>query len=65
MINKNYIEPGKKKPLKSRSMQIKGLGISPPVYTESGLPSVDIQALKMLAGDLKKGKYGLAYDHFL
>ena len=45
-------------------MRIEGLGIKAPVFTASGLPSVDIQALHLLAGNVEKEKYGAAFDHF-
>lgn len=45
-------------------MKIHGLGIKPPIYTVSGLPSVDVQALQKLAGNVEKQKYGLAFEHF-
>lgn len=58
------MEEGSLKPLKYRMMKIEGLGIRPPAYTASGLPSVDVQALHLLTGNVEKGKYGLAYEHF-
>jgi len=61
---KGIILPGKKAPLKERDMIIKGFGIPPVEYTDSGLPSVDTPALKTLAGDVKNKKYGAAYEHF-
>ena len=45
-------------------MKIKGLGIPPKFFSDSGLPSVDIQALSDLAGKPDKGKFGSAFDHF-
>lgn len=63
-INQGYIEPGSDKPLKQRTMEIRGLGISAPVVTASGLPSVDVHALQLLAGNVEKAKYGHAYKHF-
>ena len=43
-------------------MYIKGLGLKPVEFTASGLPSVDINALKGLAGNPNQGKYGAAYE---
>lgn len=63
-VNKGFIEEGSTKPLKSRTMNIEGLGIKPPLFTDSGLPSVDVQALHLLAGNVDKEKYGHAFDHF-
>ena len=62
--NQGYIEPGSEKPLKYRMMEIEGFGIKAPVYTASGLPSVDVKALHLLTGNVEKEKYGLAYEHF-
>lgn len=62
--NEGIIEEGQKKPLAQRVMRIEGLGIKPPLNTASGLPSVDVQSLQMLAGNVEKGKFGAAYDHF-
>lgn len=45
-------------------MKIKGFGITPPVYSASGLPSVDVNSLKILAGDPENGNFGKAFDHF-
>jgi hypothetical protein len=45
-------------------MKIEGLGIKPPIFTISGLPSVDIQALNLLAGKVREKKYGKAFEHF-
>jgi hypothetical protein len=42
--NINYIEDGKDKPLKYRQMAITGLGLPVPIYSLSGLPSVDVNA---------------------
>jgi DNA polymerase-1 len=58
---KGIILPGKKAALKNREMLIKGLGINPIEYTETGLPSADTNILKILAGDVKKKNYGEAY----
>ena len=58
------MEDGKKKPLKFRTMEIKGFGIKPPVFSASGLPSVDVKTLNILAGDPDNQNYGKAYDHF-
>jgi hypothetical protein len=57
------ILPGKKAALKNRDMEIKGLGIPPPEITDSGLPSVDTNALKILTGKVKDKKYGTAYEY--
>lgn len=46
-------------------MKIKGLGIPPIEYTNSGMPSADGPTIKKLAGDPDKEKYGKAYDHFV
>lgn len=45
-------------------MEVKGLGIPASKITPSGLPSVDDNSLKLLAGSPEDGKYGLAYEHF-
>jgi hypothetical protein len=45
-------------------MEIKGFGIKPPVFSASGLPSVDVKTLNILAGDPDNQNYGKAYDHF-
>lgn len=42
-------------------MYIKGLGLKPVDFTASGLPSVDINAMRALAGSPNKGEYGTAY----
>ena len=55
---------GKAKPLKYKTMNIRGLGIKPKFLSDSGLPSVDIQALSDLAGDPAKEKFGYAFEHF-
>ena len=60
----NELKDGKDKPLKYRTMIIEGLGVTAPVFTASGLPSVDVHALKILAGSPSEGNYGKAYDHF-
>lgn len=57
-------EGDRKQPLKFRNMKIKGLGLKPPVLSASGLPSVDVTSLNLLAGDPPNGKFGKAYDHF-
>lgn len=62
---RGIIEEGRKTPLKFRTMTIKGLGITPTNFSASGLPSVDINALKNLAGSPPDGKFGAAYDHFV
>ena len=64
LLLQGFIEPGKLKPKKSKVMSIRGLGIKPPVYSASGLPSVDTSALHELAGDPSKEKWGSAYKHF-
>ena len=47
-------------------MVIRGMGIEIIELTAAGLPSCDRSVIKQLAGDNpQKGKYGLAYDHFL
>ncbi len=45
-------------------MIIRGLGLPSIDYTETGLPSVDTAVLKVLVGDVKKKKYGKAYEFF-
>lgn len=45
-------------------MTIKGFGVKPAVYSASGLPSVDVNSLKILAGDPDNGNFGKAYEHF-
>lgn len=62
--DQGLLEEGKTKPLKSKLMKIKGLGIPPRNFSESGLPSVDIQAIIDLAGHPEKGQFGYAYEHF-
>lgn len=42
-------------------MNIKGLGIPIVGVTPTGLPSVDLPALSILAGNPSKNKYGKAY----
>ena len=46
-------------------MIITGLGIEATVFSASGLPSVDINALQSLAGNPSKEQWGTAYDHFV
>lgn len=58
------LEEGKTKPLKYKTMKIRGLGIKPKYVSASGLPSVDIQALSDLAGDPAKGRFGSAFEHY-
>lgn len=48
---------------KSIKLTIEGLGIPPIKLTPAGLPSVDGESLKLLAGRPKDGKYGKAYEH--
>ncbi|KAL3673886.1 hypothetical protein V7S43_001573 [Phytophthora oleae] len=61
-----YIEEGKQKAKKKRSMTIRGLGIQPTHFTASGLPAASAEVLKDLAGhpEADPPKYGRAYDHF-
>jgi len=61
---REIIEGDRKQPLKFRNMKIKGLGLNPPVLSASGLPSVDVTSLNLLAGDPPNGKFGKAYDRF-
>ena len=61
---RGIVEENKKAPLKFRTMKVKGMGIKPEVFSASGLPSVDIQALKLLAGNPPKNQFGSAFDHF-
>ena len=61
---RGLIEGDRKSPLKFRNMKIKGLGLKPPVLSASGLPSVDVTSLSVLAGDPPSGKFGKAFDHF-
>jgi hypothetical protein len=44
-------------------MDIEGLGIPPIKTTPNGLPSVDAESLKILAGSPKENKYGKAYEY--
>lgn len=44
------VEPGKKKPLKNRSIAITGLGIPPVSFTDTGLPQCNAATIKALAG---------------
>ena len=44
-------------------MKVSGLGIPAVDFTPSGLPSADGPAIKILAGDPDKGKYGKAYEY--
>lgn len=61
---RGIIEGERSSPLKYRTMTIKGLGLNPPVLSASGLPSVDVKTLNLLAGDPPNGKFGTAYNHF-
>lgn len=45
-------------------MKIKGLGIPVIDYTASGMPSADINVIQELAGNVDKGKFGKAFEHF-
>lgn len=61
------MEPGKKKPLKNRSITITGLGIPPVSFTDTGLPQCNAATIKALAGsvdeeDPSASKWGLAYE---
>lgn len=76
----NYIEPGKKKPLKNRMITIRGLGI-PAVkwefhrllthsFTNKGMPQCNAETIKELAGsinteDLAKSRFGRAFNVIL
>ena len=47
-------------------MQIKGLGLKPVSYTESGLPQADSHVIRALAGnDPENEKFGLAYEQMV
>ena len=59
------IQEGKKKPLKHRPMAITGLGMEPVEYTDAGWPSVSSAVVASLAGNIKTGAYGAAYDAVL
>ena len=59
-----YIEPGKTKALKKIYFTLKGIGFKGSDYTSSGWPAVSATALKELAGDPAKGKFGTAYNHY-
>ncbi|CAI5726544.1 hypothetical protein KXD40_002256 [Peronospora effusa] len=61
-----YIEEGKQKAKKKRSITIHGLGISPTHFTASGLPAASAEVLKDLAGhpEADPPSYGRAYSHF-
>ncbi|CAH0477874.1 unnamed protein product [Peronospora belbahrii] len=61
-----YIEEGKQKAKKKRSITIRGLGIPSTHFTASGLPAVSAEVLKDLAGypEANPPTYGRAYDHF-
>jgi hypothetical protein len=71
-----YIEPGnekkdfckiflgKTKAAKKLRFTIKGMGIPPTEHTKSGWPAVSSSALKELAGDPAKGKWGTIYNFF-
>lgn len=61
------VEPGKKKPLKNRSIAITGLRIPPVSFTDTGLPQCNAATIKALAGtvdeeDPSASKWGLAYE---
>jgi len=58
------MKAGRKTPLKYRDMEVRGLGITPVDWTDSGMPKADTPVIKALAGDPNKGKYGLAYQFF-
>jgi len=47
------IKDNRKTPLKYTTMKIKGLGVKPSIFTASGLPSTDTQALKLLISNEK------------
>lgn len=53
-----YIEPGQKRAKKQRDMVIKGLGLPPTEFTDSGLPAVSTQVLRELAGTPRQGQFG-------
>ena len=61
---RGILEEGKDTALKSKNMKIKGMGLKPPVLSASGLPSVDVTSLNILAGDPVNCKFGTAYTHF-
>ena len=61
-----FVKDGRNSPLKYRDMEVKGLGLPFVDKTDGGLPQADVHVIKKLAGDNPtKGKYGIAYDHFL
>ncbi|RLN98662.1 hypothetical protein BBJ28_00014173 [Nothophytophthora sp. Chile5] len=64
--SEGYIEPGKQKAKKKRTITIHGLGIPPTHFTASGLPAASADVLKELAGnpDADPPRYGRAYEHF-
>ncbi len=45
-------------------MIIRGLELPSIYYTETNLPSVNTAVLILLVGDVKKNKYGKAYEFF-
>lgn len=53
------LDPNNKQ--KKVTMKVKGLGIPSLKRTPTGLPSVDVEALKTLVGNPKSGNYGTAY----
>ncbi|RLN97177.1 hypothetical protein BBJ28_00007129 [Nothophytophthora sp. Chile5] len=70
--SEGYIEPGKQKAKKKRTITIHGLGIPPTHFTASGLPAASADVLKELAGNVRASllpdadppRYGRAYEHF-
>jgi hypothetical protein len=56
--------PGKTKATKYCDMELRGLGIPPVDYTETGLPKADMAVVKVLVGDPNNNKYGYAYEFF-
>eukprot|EP00741_Cyanophora_paradoxa_P005271 tig00000865_g5110.t1 len=60
-----FIEEGKTRAKKKRSIAIAGMGLPVVARTASGWPSTDQAALRRLAGKApSEGRYGLAFEHF-